>query len=185
MVNRLEAEFDVYAGREQIGGACAIWLREHTHLLTAFHISHDKKHDPRAIILRSRHGNITLRNISFRKVPSSDDLSLSEQINLTDALPVASMFVEDDQYTMLSAAMSISPEHTSTIRSSTSVPISMRKAPKHIHLSSTAQQIDFGFSGKPILNQQGEVTAVIIGRLGLREDTHQGSAETLRQRIFQ
>lgn len=185
MNRMLECVFDVFYGDTPIGGASAVLLHDRPHILTAFHISHDTKkgNAPRAIILRSCDGSTTLSNIVFHKVQGSDDLALSDPVQLIGGFPVAESYIPNDSFITIGTPVSLIAEHRVRRKKSVADPVPMNHAPKYITLTSKGQQIARGFSGKPVFDSQEYVIAVLThGRPGRTKPT--GFAETLRLPIF-
>ncbi len=177
--------FDAYAGDGPIGGACSIWLHGSIRLLTAFHISHDtKRHNsPRPLIFRNRTGDVTLRNIAFAKVSGSRDLSLSEPLDLDCALSVATQYVPGNEYITLGSVVSLLPNRNRVLSVPDEIPVPLRKAPRHVYIKSLGQKVDFGFSGKPVIDADTNVAGVIVAKQRFISGWY-GVAEMLRQRVF-
>ena len=169
-----------------IGGACAIWLQGSIRLPTAYHISHDLDHGnvPRSLTFRNRTGRVTLRKIAFTKVRGAKDLSLSDPLDLQDALPVARFYAPSNEYMTLGSAVSLLPNLKRVLRVSTEKTISMRNGPRQILISSNGQKVDFGFSGKPVIDPHMNLAGVVIEKQWIGGKWY-GVAETVRQRIFQ
>lgn len=181
-----QSVFDAYTGAGSIGGACAIWLQGSIRLLTAYHISHDldQGSSPRSLIFRNRTGRVRLQNIAFIKVRGSKDLSLSEPLDIQDALPVARDYAPGNEYITLGSAVSLLPSLNRVLRVSEERPISMRNGPKQLYILSNGQRVDFGFSGKPVIDPHMHVAGVVIEKQWIRGKWY-GVAETVRQRVFQ
>ncbi len=180
-----QSVFDAYEGGP-IGGACAIWLQGSIRLLTAYHISHDMDHGnvPRSLIFRNRTGRVTLRNIAFTMVRGAKDLSLSDPVDLQDALSIARYYAPSNSYITLGSVVPLMPDQNRVARVSKEPPIVMRDAPKQIYISSKGQRVDFGFSGKPVIDPQMNVAGVVIEKQRIRGKWY-GVAETVRHRVFQ
>lgn len=177
--------FDAYTGGKPIGGACSIWLQGSIRLLTAFHVSHDteRRGMPRSLVLRNRTGDVTLRNIEFAKVPGSRDLSLSEPLDIEDGLEIAARYTRGNAYATLGSAVTLLPSRSQVLRVSDEKSIPMRRAPRYLYIKSLGQKVDFGFSGKPVIDPDEHVTGVIVAKQRVFGVWY-GLAETLRQRVF-
>ncbi len=181
-----QSTYDVHDGGSPIGGACSIWLQGSIRLLTAYHVTHDvdNHNAPRSLIFRNRTGDVTLRNVAFTKVPGSRDLSWSEPLNLEDGLHIATRYGKGNGYSTLGSAVSILPSQPRILRVSDDKTIPMRNAPRYIYIRSRGQKVDFGFSGKPIVDTETNVVGIIVAKQRLLGVWY-GLAETLRQRVFQ
>lgn len=184
----LQYIYDAHLGGMPIGGASAIRLSDGIHLLTAYHVSHDVEHDdrPRSLVFRSRSGRMTLYSPHFTKVRGSRDIALSDLVALPDGLPVAKTLDSSDQYRTIGAAVGLCQLRQHVIQTVEGHSIPIARAPEYLQLRSRQQDITFGFSGKPVLNQYDEVVAVITS--GIRpvrgEGKTTGFAEILRARRF-
>lgn len=180
-----QSTFDAYFGDGPIGGACAIWLQGSIRILTAYHVSHETKTRlPRALTLRNRAGDVTLRNIAFEKVAGSRDISLSEPVAINEAFTVATHYTPDVAYVTLGSSVSLLPPTDQTKQVSEATPLPLRRAPRELIVSSLGQRVDFGFSGKPVIDPDMQVIGVISAKRWIRGRWY-GVAEVLRQRIFQ
>lgn len=180
-----QSNFDAYFGDGPIGGACAIWLQGSIRILTAYHVSHDSKtHVPRALILRNRVGNATFRNLAFEKVAGSRDISLSEPVAMDEAFTVATHYTPGMEYVTLGSPVPLMPPAERVKRVSKEEPVLLRRAPRELIVSSLGQRVDFGFSGKPVIDAERNVIGVISAKRWIQGRWY-GVAEVLRQWIFQ
>lgn len=181
-----QSVFDVHDGGTPIGGACSIWLQGSIRLLTAYHVSHDTKNHnaPRSLIFRNRSGDVTLRNVMFTKVPGSRDISWSDPLDIEDGLHIAPRYGRGNGYATLRSAVSIIPPQYRIRRVSDEKTIPMRNAPRYLYIKSQGQKVDFGFSGKPVVDADLNVAGIIVAKQRFFSGWY-GVAELLRQRVFQ
>lgn len=109
---------------------------------------------------------------------------MSEQVDADDALVIATHYVHGSEYATLGSAVSLLQPQNRVMRVSDEKPVPLRKAPRYIYIRSPGQKVDFGFSGKPVVNAETHAVGVIVAKQWFPSGWY-GVAEMLRQRVFQ